>query len=123
MATGAVWKTWFENGGREKMSAYNKKYADSYSGRYRIYIASAKGRGITFGLDLGEFSEIIAQPCFYCGETKERRGIDRIDNTLPYTKSNSTPCCKECNYMKKDMTVEQFISRVKKILTHQVSKI
>lgn len=105
------------------MSAYNKKYSESAAGRYRQYISSAKGRGLEFTLTLEEFSIIVSQPCAYCGEIKERRGIDRVDNSQSYTKSNSASCCKYCNYMKKDMTGEQFIARIKKILSNQISKI
>lgn len=69
-------------------------------------------------LTLTDFIELIKKPCQYCGETEERRGVDRVDNSLGYTKENSAPCCKMCNYMKKNYSVEKLLSHVKKIYLH-----
>lgn len=110
-----------DNGGREYKAEYYKKYSASHWGRYRVYIASAKGRDIEFSLSYELFSKLVTKPCAYCGESKEKRGIDRIDNDLPYIESNCVPCCKYCNYMKKDMTGEEFLERVKQIVAYQVT--
>lgn len=35
-------------------------------------------------------------------------GLDRVDNTLPHSKENCVPCCKSCNYAKRDRTYAEF---------------
>lgn len=52
--------------------------------------------------------------CEYCG-TKEKLGVDRIDNTKGYIKGNCVTCCKWCNMMKKNLSVEDFIKHITKI--------
>ncbi len=53
--------------------------------------------------------------CEYCDTFIQHAGIDRIDNSKGYTLENITSCCKYCNYMKKDYSVEDFINQCKKI--------
>lgn len=92
-----------------------QKYFQTPKGSHNTYKANAKRKERDFSLSAEEFVEIIKTPCVYCGEEKERRGIDRIDNKQGYTKENSAPACKICNYMKKTMTVQDFLYHVKKI--------
>lgn len=35
-------------------------------------------------------------------------GLDRIDNTKPHEVDNCVPCCYDCNYAKRDRSVDQF---------------
>ncbi len=105
---------------REKVVSYNKGFNQTPSGRYRFYMGAAKKRGKEFLLSPEDFSEIIVLPCVYCGDGR-KVGVDRIDNSLGYTKENSAPCCKTCNYMKKNHSVEDFLSHIKKIHDHQKS--
>ena len=46
----------------------------------------------------------------------------RMDSKLDYTLDNCVPCCKTCNYLKKDLTFEEFKSHTNKIyeFNHQV---
>src|SRR3990167_5146505 len=102
----------------EKYQQYARGYYReglSYKVQYGRLRYSSKERKIVVLLSLNKFTEIVSRPCIYCGESKERRGIDRIDNSIGYTKENSAPCCKICNYMKKTMTVSNFLAHVKKI--------
>jgi len=46
-------------------------------------------------------------------------GIDRADNALGYTLENSVPCCSLCNYLKREMSISELISRIEKILTNK----
>lgn len=104
-----------------KQRQYAKKYYHSSLSlklRHSRLVADAKGRGYVVNLSLEDFSGIVATPCAYCGESEKRIGIDRIDNTKDYTKENSAPCCKTCNYMKKTMSVQDFINHIKKIFLY-----
>lgn len=103
---------------RERLLPLRKLY---YNTRLSIHVqytrlcATAKERNYECALTKEEFTQIIARPCNYCGENEKRRGIDRVDNTQGYTLQNSTPCCKICNYMKKQMTVKEFLDHIEKI--------
>ena len=70
-------------------------------------------------------------PCMYCGDSLETKynqdgfngnfvytGIDRVNNDEGYTKDNAIPCCSTCNYMKKNLSVTDFLNHVKKIFYH-----
>ena len=77
-----------------------------------------------------DFFELSQQNCHYCDappsnnqnaaagknsseNIKENgifnyNGLDRVDNTLPHTKENCVPCCKYCNFAKRERTQEEF---------------
>lgn len=42
-------------------------------------------------------------------------GLDRIDQTLPHDKENIIPCCSECNYMKRNMSKNDLVEKIKEI--------
>lgn len=100
---------------------------------YRRYMASAKKRHIQFELSFEEFIEMAKSNCYYCKSApqqvlslkytkgknigKERlngsfvyNGIDRVDNSLGYLKSNSAACCVICNRAKLDKTSKEWSS-------------
>ena len=85
------------------------------------YRRGAKERGLAFELTKDQVREIIEQDCYYCGQSPITRytaigcageyawnGIDRVDNTKGYTPDNCVPCCKLCNFGKRDLTFDQF---------------
>lgn len=100
---------------KEKVVAYSKGYQQTSDGLFRTTKYGAKKKGNEFLLTKEQFEKLISKPCKYCGEIIERRGIDRIDNNLGYTLENSAPCCKMCNYMKRDYKLEEFLNHIKKI--------
>jgi hypothetical protein len=56
------------------------------------------------------------QPCYYCGDAAQS-----VDHKIPRSKggrrgSNLVPACHRCNQMKSDLTVEEFIDRLKLVL-------
>lgn len=98
-----------------------KKYNSTVNGKFYFYKRNAKKRGIEFELTKDEFSNMIEQNCTYCGDS-ERIGIDRKDNNKGYTLENSVPCCTSCNYMKKDLSVKEFIDKCNKVVIHNKRK-
>ena len=56
-------------------------------------------------------------PCYLCGVTPAC-GIDRMDADGDYTVDNSRPCCAPCNYMKKDLSLDDFKGHIGTILRH-----
>jgi len=56
-----------------------------------------------------------ADECYMCGRTPSL-GIDRLDSSLPYDVSdNCRSCCSRCNYMKKDLSEQEFLGQVGRI--------
>lgn len=76
-----------------------------------------------------DFFNMSQQNCYYCGESPSNiqncadkrssenmkkngyfiyNGLDRLDNLKEHTKENCVPCCKYCNYAKRERTVEEF---------------
>lgn len=95
------------------------------------YKRHARDRGLNWDLTHDEVSNIICQPCYYCGvinsnkrytknckEGFEYNGIDRVDNTKGYNINNVVPCCKICNYAKNDMTQKEFVLWIQKAAKH-----
>ena len=59
----------------------------------------------------------------YTGEQFRYNGVDRIDNSRGYEEGNVVPCCRQCNWSKRDLTTEQFLAwvlRVNKHLLHEI---
>lgn len=65
--------------------------------------AGDKKRGLDFDLDKQFISEMIANPCCYCGETKLRMTLDRVDNSRGHVQDNVVPACIRCNYVRRHM--------------------
>lgn len=95
---------------KEKIEGANKRLKESRrSCRYSEYKSSAKIRGFTFDLTKKEFLKAIKQKCYYCGLSGF--GIDRVDSSMGYIKSNIVSSCSMCNYMKRSYSKEEFIKR------------
>jgi hypothetical protein len=103
---------------------------------YRTYKRNALKNNRTFSLTIEEFKEITSKDCFYCGikpstvaktiwDIKDKNklnhtvynynGIDRIDSTKDYEKTNIVPCCKWCNIAKSNKTVSEFKEHIFKM--------
>jgi len=98
---------------------------NEYFYRYRY---DANRRGIEWAISKRYFKNLTSSNCSYCGDPPSLNfqakrynggylcnGIDRIDNNLGYIESNVVPCCTVCNMMKKKLTHNEFISKIKQI--------
>lgn len=85
------------------------------------YKRSARLRGLTWDLTPEEFFKVIENPCFYCG-APPLVGADRVDNSVGYLKNNLVPCCTICNWMKRHLTIKEFLSHIEQIFKHKVVK-
>jgi hypothetical protein len=65
-------------------------------------------KGLDFELTDDEFADMVSRPCAYCSGGAGSNGVDRMDNSEGYALDNCTPCCAECNYMKKALTPDEF---------------
>lgn len=90
-----------------------------------------------------DFYELSQKDCYYCNESpsnsqniagknssdhfKENanftyNGLDRLDSSLPHSKENCVPCCKYCNYAKRERTEEEFKNWIIKVYNIYASK-
>ena len=102
--------------------------------QYQKYMESAKKRNYEFILTLDEFALLIQSSCYYCGIEPYRdvsvkrtgkflvNGIDRIDNTLGYSKENCVACCTTCNSAKGSLSQSEFIEWAHRLSTNLHSK-
>jgi hypothetical protein len=94
---------------------------------YSSYKIRSLKKNIIFDIDKETFYKLTESDCYYCGAEPSQKiykrkrgyylynGIDRVDNTLGYSKENCVSCCKICNYMKQDLTLEEFYSHIRRI--------
>jgi len=92
------------------------------------YKRSAKKRHLDFTLTREEFRNIVLGNCYYCGKEPSQtgnqkfyglfihNGIDRVDNSIGYTRENVVTCCKQCNQAKSNYTVLEFKQWINQIL-------
>lgn len=115
----------------DKASYINKRRSLAYGVAafnqiYSHYSMMAKKRGYIFMLSKEEAKHLFAGDCFYCGAIPANirisengnfiyNGIDRKNNSLGYIAENCVPCCAQCNWAKRDMAFEDFISWIKKV--------
>jgi hypothetical protein len=90
----------------EEVMAHNLDYKNPP--KYSVYKKRAEERfkGEEM-LTEEEFKHLSQKNCHYCGKSGPN-GIDRIDNNKGYAKENCVPCCKHCNYVKGDLSQNDF---------------
>lgn len=101
---------------------------------------NARRRGYPFELTIEEVKRINKLNCSYCGRepyalydqahTHNKRtgktyrnygaygpynGIDRMDNSKGYSLTNCAPCCQQCQTMKMDYSISEFIQHCVRI--------
>lgn len=103
---------------KEKVASYGKRFDQTFEGKYRLLKHRHDKRWKENVIEFQAFKLLASINCSYCGEYTNK-GIDRVENDKGYTKQNSAPCCKICNYMKRTMTKEEFLEHIEKIYKFQ----
>jgi hypothetical protein len=75
--------------------------------------------GFEIEISEAQFIVISMKPCHYCGKNGPN-GIDRMDNDKPYALLNCLPCCKHCNYVKGNLSLQHFEEWKRRFVKHQV---
>jgi hypothetical protein len=101
----------------------------------RVVLSGAEKRNLSFKLSSDEFKSLVIQNCHYCGDFPSRisphhnpehsfrvNGIDRVNSSIGYEKGNVVACCRTCNVMKSDLSIEEFMIHVSKIFHHPAIK-
>lgn len=102
--------------GKASRKRSSDKYYSTPKGYYNKYKKWAKKRNHNFELTLEVFESYWQNNCSYCGDKIDTIGLDRVDNNLGYTLENIVPCCYVCNRMKQELSFNNWINKMKKIL-------
>jgi len=108
------------------------KEGDSqFNALFSSYKSNAKRKKLDFNLTKEDFKILVTNNCYYCGVPPlaifkkknllgdfKYNGIDRKLNSEGYNINNCISCCTDCNYMKSNISFENFISKVKMINKH-----
>lgn len=103
----------------------------AFNNIYATYQRRAYKLAFTFNISKPEFKKLITQNCFYCNAKPSNKktvrgysftynGLDRLDNTKPYTTDNVVPSCKVCNFMKGTLDLHDFLNKVAAISHHSI---
>lgn len=114
----------------DRLHETNKKPEAAQNRVRHAYVFGAKKRGLVFELSDEVFARLISGLCHYCGEPPSNtmndggygfryNGIDRLDSEVGYVADNCVSCCGICNDMKKNLSKEEFLDRIKKIALYQ----
>lgn len=99
----------------EYCEAFDRIRLAPFSGRTDLRNAPKKDK--TDFLTRDDKLRLWSQPCYLCGRAPAF-GIDRVDASGDYTIANSKPCCTNCNYMKKDISLKDFQKHLGYIMYH-----
>lgn len=91
--------------------------------RLAVLRSRALRAGLEVTLTLEEFEELCGTECSYCGGNLPATGsgIDRINSSIGYIKSNCRACCGTCNRAKSDMTEAEFRAWVCRVYSNWAS--
>lgn len=84
---------------------------------YSNYVRNARVAGREFSITKEQARILFSGNCYYCQTPPSNvmnrnnngdfvyNGIDRVDNSIGYTIENCVSCCANCNYLKKNVSV------------------
>ena len=95
---------------------------------YASYRHRARNKQRDFTLTFEEFLILTKQNCYLCGSAPNSirysksyngayiyNGVDRVNSEYGYHIWNVQPCCGDCNFMKRNLLLDEFMLKVTKI--------
>lgn len=87
---------------------------------YKGYKNRALKKNLDFDITKEYYDNLVCDNCYYC-ENENDTGLDRVCNNTGYIMSNVVSCCSECNYMKFDMRIDDFIVHCSKVCEYSIN--
>jgi hypothetical protein len=109
----------------ENGNLYHSVFQNYNGSSFNYYKNRAKNKNLSFELDETTFSTIRFGNCYLCGKKTDenhKNGIDRVNNELGYVEGNVQTCCGNCNYMKRDYNLDDFMNKLKEIYIYVNTK-
>lgn len=103
------------------------EYDRAINWSYHELKSTSKNRNLELSLTIKDIENIVFKNCYYCNAAPNRfikhtrdmthvkipvNGIDRYKNHVGYHADNCVPCCKRCNYFKKDINGDEFLALI-----------
>lgn len=102
---------------REKVNARKRAYRQNPDKVANIIVLDTKGSDKKHNREndlTKEFVQnLIKNGCSYCGDTKLRITLDRIDNSKGHIQDNVVSACIRCNYARGNMPYEAWLCLIK----------
>lgn len=112
-------KQWCENN-KERVKETSGAYARTTEGKYAKLKNSAKTRSLELQISFEQYVEIIKDnKCYYCDASlvgTTGGSLNRVDSNKGYLVENVKPCCKFCNQIMSNYSIEELSNRVYKIV-------
>lgn len=105
---------------------FSEEFCDTNAASYKRYKIRAEDKSLSYELTEEYYNTIINSQCYLCGRKsyeKCKNGIDRIDNKVGYIMSNVKSCCGSCNFIKKDMPLDELFHKMTEIYMKCKNKI
>lgn len=97
------------------------------------YKGNARSKKLDFNLTREDCINLFKGECYLCGKPPSKSfkrkpyegeylysSIDRVDSCEGYTKKNTLSCCTECNYLKSNKNLDEFLDHIFKIYKYQI---
>lgn len=94
---------------KENGESAHEKRKQTDGGIWNCVLTSARSKNLDLTIPREEIITLAKEACHYCG-CASARGIDRMNNTLGYSRENILPACSQCNMMKMDMKYTCFLA-------------
>lgn len=91
---------------------------------YRKMLRRARASEKYYSISPAFYESLIKLGCFYCKavlDNPQNMNIDRVDNNGHYTPENVVPCCKNCNFAKRFMGIEEFVHWAERVAANKVT--
>jgi len=75
---------------------------------FSSYKSRAKRKELIFNIPSDVFEVLKERPCYFCRTTKQKVGVDRINNIKGYVSGNCVPCCWDCNRSKSNKSLDEY---------------
>lgn len=128
LSFGATKSCGCQMGGGPRPDRRLKEGESNFNVVLRRYVSDAKKRGVKFRLSVQHAKRLMGDFCFYCGSPPLSlmdkpgsfgafvyNGIDRIDSSRGYVRSNVVTCCANCNWVKGRCSFGRFIAWIKAV--------
>ena len=91
--------------------------------KFRKLMSYAAQKGIVIDMaDRGALMAKFSEACTYCAfspaDGDQLNNLDRVDTKGPFSTANTIPCCAKCSVMKGFFHDDEFITNVRRIISH-----